>query len=95
MLAEEVTNRHGAIFMQCLLHEATRGGVFYNAYALAGLVEWPDEQSDYTPAKRRYESIEEEILRRTLFEVEGKIAEAFVAAAREVIERERRRQREG
>jgi hypothetical protein len=53
---------------------------------------WPGgEMND--PRHGRYHDIEEELLRQVFASVRPAVAEAFVRVAREVLARERRRQR--
>ena len=92
--APEVTRRHATIFMQALFYDANTSGALYDAFDLTGVIQWPSEDENWiTPAQMRYESIESEILRRTVAEVEMSIEAAFLRVAREVIERERAKDR--
>ena len=91
--ARHVERRHGTIFMQALAYGAGTGELLYDAFALTGVVEYPSDEEDASPAILQFESIEEEIVRRTILAIEEAITSAFVTVARDVIERERRRQK--
>ena len=93
-LAPHVTQRHGLIFAKLFLAESLQTEEPFEAFGLTGVIEWPDDEEDGTPAKVRYEDLQGEILRRTFSAAEAPIAAAFVRVATDVIERERRRQRE-
>ena len=88
-IVPSVTRRHGRIFAKLLASEFMPTEAAGEIFGLTGIIEWPQETGDDTPAKLRYERLEAEILRRTLSEAEDAIAEAFVRVAAEVIERER------
>jgi activator of HSP90 ATPase len=85
----EVTRRHGEIFAKVFLAISIRTEAPGDAFELTGVMEWPDDDEDETPAKMRHERIEDEILRRTFDEIEGPLREAFVRIAENVIRRER------
>lgn len=90
--ADEVTAEHGAIFAdECIA--ATGCDSVWEAFETTGLITWPEERR----AQGRYQNLEDEILDLTFGApaVRAAIAEAFVKAAREVIERERSRPRKG
>lgn len=66
-------------------------GSAYGAFMAAGVMRWPHE--DETPAKVRYKHIEDEILDRTFELAHDALVRAFVAAATEIVGRERAAQR--
>lgn len=88
-----VTRQHGAAFSARLCEETVRSEAVYEAFMAAGVMQWPASEDDYTPAKDRYVTLQEEILGRTLDYAGHGIAAAFQRAAHGVIERERKRQR--
>lgn len=90
--AERVTRRHGSIFAKVWLADTLQGSEPVDAFSLTGVIEYPDGDDDESPAKLRYESLLDEIVRRTLYELERPVAEAFARVASEVVERERARQ---
>jgi hypothetical protein len=64
------------------------------SYALeqTGIMQWPDKDSfEETPAQLRHQELEDEILDRTFRIAEDAIITAFLTAANDVIERERRK----
>jgi hypothetical protein len=89
-----VTQRHGLIFAKLFLAESLQTEEPFEAFGLTGVIEWPDDEDDDTPAKVRYDDLQGEILRRTFDAVQTALCDAFVRIATDVIERERRRQRE-
>ncbi len=89
---EQVTARHGQIFAKVFLADALKNEGPSEAFGLTGVIEWPDDEEDESPAKLRYSDLVNQILERTLDAVERAISEAFVRIATDVIERERERE---
>lgn len=89
--ARQVTRRHGATFAEAFLSRAFQSEAPNEAFGASGVITWPPEPENETPAKVRYMNLEDEILERTFAAAQAAIAAAFVAAAKEVIERERPR----
>lgn len=87
--ARRVTRRHGAIFAEAFLFSALRSEAPNEAFGATGVITWPPEPENETPAKVRYMNLDE-ILDRTFAAARIGIAEAFVRAPTEVVERERR-----
>lgn len=81
------------IFVKIFLADVRRTEVPGHAFNLTGLMEWPDDPEDDTLSKLRFERIADEIVRRTLDEIEKPLRDAFVRIAATVIERERRERR--
>lgn len=90
--APEVTNGHGVIFAKLFLAAVVKTEIPGEAFNATGVMECPAGEDDETPVDWRYERIEDEIMRRVLAEIEEPLRDAFTTIAREVIERERRRQ---
>lgn len=96
-IAPRVTRRHGESFADEWYETAVEGAA-WEAFANTGLMEWPEDDpnrpiEELDPADVRYEKIEDEILERTFETVRTAVAEAFTKVAREVLARERKRQR--
>lgn len=94
---DEVTALHGFKFFERLRLEVRECGYCgYDSIGAAGLMRWPEddgEGDEDTPAQARYRALETEILART-FRIAGEaLRAAFVLAATEITERERKRQR--
>jgi hypothetical protein len=95
--ARRVTRRQGEVFAEHWLYAYGHTESMTDAFAETRAIEWPDEPAwpismGQNPRQARYMEIEDEILERTFAAVKGDVAEAFVKAAREILDRERRRQ---
>jgi hypothetical protein len=88
-IAPEVTRAHGETFAEKWFQAACNDVAMVDALAATSLLVWPAEDDE--PAQDRYETIEEEILRRTFAEARPALAEAFTRVASEVLARERQR----
>jgi hypothetical protein len=88
-----VVPRHGRLFAKLLCAESLQSEIPSEVFGLTGVIEWPQECEDDTPAKIRYGWLQDQILWRTLNEAEEAIADAFVRVATDVLERERSRDR--
>jgi hypothetical protein len=83
-----VTARHGERFATRWHDRSLKSlELRCESFKAAALIEWPDDPS----AQRRYQDLEDEIFERTCAGMRRIAAAAFVAAAREVLRRERRR----
>lgn len=89
-LARSVTTEHGGIFADEWLAQVRSGGEMFDAFAKSGVIEWPDAGQDGTKAQERYDELATEILERTCDDLREAVVKAFLNAARDVIERERR-----
>ena len=90
--ARRVTKRHGDLFVEGWREVCRQNLSIWQAFEESGVVAWPEGSGD--PRQGRYQDIEDEILERTFDEVSPAVVAAFVRIAREVIERERAKQRE-
>jgi len=91
--ARRVTRRHAEAFVNEFLERAWSIGAFFDGFVKSGVMTWPGPAVMTTGIPRdRYDQIEDELLRRTSAAIRPFIADAFLAAARDVIERERLRQ---
>ncbi|HYK04025.1 MAG TPA: hypothetical protein VE974_19885 [Thermoanaerobaculia bacterium] len=85
-----VTPEHGEVFVDEWRLQSDRCGLMCDAFAQTEIMEYPDLDDPATaPQRRRYESIEDEILERTFAAVRDVIAKQFVKAANDVLSRER------
>ena len=91
-IARVVRSHHGNTFTEELFAALWSTGTPYDSFAETHLIGWPDDEtrSDLAEAQQRYRVIETEIIRRTFEAVERRLADAFVEAATEVLNRERR-----
>ncbi|MGZ5440932.1 MAG: hypothetical protein ACXW5U_11790 [Thermoanaerobaculia bacterium] len=87
---DRVRRWHGAIFAKEMLDGSLVTEMPYEAFGKTGIIAWPDDFANETPAKVRYKDIEDEILTRTFDAVREAMATAFVKVARDVVERERK-----
>lgn len=90
-IVPRVTLEHGTRFARKWL-EMQIGEMRCEAFAKADVMEWPSgPDGESTPARDRFQEIEDEILDQTFEAVMPAVAEAFVKAARAVLARERGR----
>jgi hypothetical protein len=87
-----VTRRHGESFADGWLDVCYESGSIWEVFGETGLVTWPGG-ADGNPSQDRDRDIEDEILEPTFATVKHTIAQSFVKIGREVIDRERERQR--
>jgi hypothetical protein len=98
-IARCVTRAHGEAFAQ-KWREMQSGEIASEAFGKSDLIEWPEEDpnrplGEFFDARRdRYHDVTDEIAEQTFDAVMPAVAEAFVKAAREVLARERRLQRQ-
>lgn len=85
-----VTAAQGDAFAEELSQRAWDTGVEWEACDEACVLFWPE---DDTYAQERYQVLQDDICERALQGAKAAIAKAFVGAAREVIARERQRQK--
>jgi len=85
-----VTRQHGEVFAAEWFPTSFQGEEVWAAFGETHIMEWPNGEL-YDPRQERYQEIEDEILERTFLAVRAGVIEAFVKAAREVLNRERRR----
>lgn len=91
-IASRVTRKHAAVFAREWLQACLSDESIFDAFEESGVMEWP-EGGLRDPRHARYHDIEDEILERTFAAVRDAVAEAFTKAAREVLARERKRQK--
>lgn len=95
-MAPRVTSKHGDAFALEWFEE-TMSVAMSDAFWRADVMEWPGydpvDESIYTPAQQRFHAIEGEILERTFKAAQYAISEAFVKVAKDVLARERERQK--
>ncbi len=87
---DRVRRWHGAVFAKEMLDGSLGTETPHEAFGETGIIAWPDDFANETPAKVRYKDIEDEILTRTFDATRDAVAAAFVKVAREVVERERK-----
>jgi hypothetical protein len=96
-LARNVTHAHGEAFAKKLFADALDSGVLAEAVAVTNIVPWPGYHpvDDWiqTPAQQRQDEIIDAIVDLTIKTAKEAIVEAFLLAAREVLARERQRQK--
>jgi hypothetical protein len=92
-IAPRVTRAHGEAFAKKWRAMQT-GDVWSEAFGKADVIEWP-ESEEPTPAQERFQAVRDAILNRVFDAGQLAIAEAFVRAARAILAREKRRQRQG
>lgn len=86
-IAQHVTTQHGEVFVRAWFKELTPMQA-PDAFCACNLIEWPDEESSQlTPAQKRYNELEDEIMKRTFDPLRDVIAASFVAAATDVLGR--------
>lgn len=83
-----VTALHGDAFAEELSQRAWDTGVVWEACDEAGVIIWPE---DDTYAQERYQVLQDDICERAMQTAKPAISKAFVTAAKEVLDRERRR----
>ncbi len=89
-VARRVTRRDGEFFAHVFLARVQETGALGDAFDATNRIEWPDGE-EYNAAQARYLAISNEIAQRVADAIRPVLAESFVAAAREVLGRERRR----
>ena len=87
-IAQRVTRKHGERFAQKWRAMQT-GDVWSEAFAKAGVIEWPGGEEP-TPEQERFDAVRNEILNRAFDAAMPAVAEAFVKAARAILARERK-----
>ena len=91
LVARRVTAKRGRVFAEEWIRLSFESGGLYDAFAFAKLIEWPGaDDSDERERLDRFRDLRSEIVHRMVEAMTGPISEAFVAAAREVLARERR-----
>lgn len=76
----------GAVLI--VAEQAWETGVVWEACDEAGVIVWPE---DDTYAQERYQVLQDDICERAMQAAKAGISKAFVSAAREVLDHERRR----
>lgn len=98
-IAPRVTRAHGEAFADGWRETVLDSGSMFEVFEDTGLVKWPGDNPNrplgvfLNPRQYRYQDIEDEILKRVFDSVRPAVAEAFVKVARDVLARERERQK--
>lgn len=93
-IAPAVRPHHGNTFFEELIRLSRASGALWEAFGETHLMVWPanaGQGGKETPEEAGYKSIEEEIMEKTLDALRTPVIEAFVRAATEVLDRERRK----
>lgn len=99
-MGPRVTRKHGKVFAR-VWREMQSGEIVSEGFGELGIIEWPEEDPNRPigqiapdPQRDRYHDVTDEIAEQTFDAVMPVIAEEFVKAARKVLARERRLQRQ-
>jgi hypothetical protein len=93
-ITRRVTRKHGRAFAEAFEHYANASLALSNAFEDTHVLTWPEDVTlENMTLAHQYMNLEDDILDLTFAGARDAIAESFVKAAREVLDRERARRR--